>query len=51
MDNYKEVDFITYCATCKYKDAPETEEPCDECLHIPARCESHKPIQYEEKAK
>lgn len=51
MDNFKEVDFITYCATCKHKDTPEVEEPCDECLHIPARRESHKPVQYEEKTK
>ena len=43
--NYKEVFFNVYCPTCKHKDIKETdiytddakEEPCNECLTVPAR--------------
>lgn len=47
-ENYKEVYFIEYCATCTNKDTPEDEEPCFSCLQVPARENSHKPEKYEE---
>lgn len=54
--NMKEVFFNVYCPTCKYKDIKDTdiytddakEEPCNECLTVPAREYSHKPINWEE---
>lgn len=48
-DGYKEVYFSMYCETCKYKDTPEAEDPCDECLAATVNLYSHKPIKYEEK--
>lgn len=50
MDSdYKEVYFDKYCETCKYMDAPETEEPCAGCLDQPINLYSHKPVNYKEK--
>lgn len=46
--NYKEVDFLNYCKTCKNKDKKENENPCDECLGTPAKIDSRKPERYEE---
>ena len=49
MDNTpfkKFCDFYTYCKTCKHKDVPETEDPCDECLRVPAREFTFKPFNY-----
>lgn len=45
---YKEVYFDQYCKTCKYKDAKETEDPCDECLNEPVNLYSHKPTKWKE---
>lgn len=45
-DEFKIVDFYTYCDTCKYKNNPEVDEPCNDCLTIPARSHSHKPEYY-----
>ena len=45
-DNMKEVYFNEYCMTCVYKDLPESEDPCDECLEYPGQQYSHKPINY-----
>lgn len=47
----KIVDFQEYCETCQYQSKKEYEEPCDECLSIPARPNSHKPEKYKEKKK
>ena len=49
MKNEKEVFFDVYCPSCKHKDEPETEKPCDECLGHPVNENSHKPCLYEEK--
>lgn len=49
FDDYKEVYFDQYCKTCKHKDLHESEEPCNECLTIPANIQSHKPVRWEEK--
>lgn len=35
------------CETCIYKDLMDTEDPCYECLGVPAREDSHTPIKYE----
>lgn len=52
VDNdYKEVYFWEYCKDCKYKDTPETEEPCNECLEYPMNLYSHKPVNWKEKNK
>lgn len=48
-DVYKEVYFDKYCSTCKYKDLPEEEDPCDECLAETVNLYSHKPVKWEEK--
>ena len=45
----KIVYFDEYCLTCKHKDLPESDDPCDECLCNPANIDSHKPIKYEER--
>ena len=44
------VDFETYCAMCAHKNKAENEEPCWECLDIPAREDSRRPEYWEEKA-
>lgn len=44
----KEVYFNHYCASCKHYNKNESESPCDECLDIPGREDSHKPEYYEE---
>ena len=41
--NYKLVNFDVYCPSCKNADKSEEDSPCDECLQIPARANSHKP--------
>lgn len=46
---YKEVDFKTYCQTCKYKDLGETDDPCSECMDNSLNLESRKPIKWEDK--
>lgn len=50
----KIVEFEKYCPTCKYfnttrnEETQENEEPCNECLEIPARTDSRRPECYEE---
>lgn len=49
-NNMKLVDFHTYCPKCKWKDAldaPDPKVPCDECLEVPARPNSHIPDRYD----
>lgn len=48
MDNKKFVQFEVYCEKCKNKDKSATADPCNECLAIPARENSHKPEFFEE---
>ena len=45
----KIVEFDKYCPTCKSKDVPNGEEPCEECLCNPTNIDSHKPINYKDK--
>lgn len=51
MDTYKEVDFKTYCKKCKYRKLSEVKDPCNDCLSIGSRKDSHKPEYFEEKTK
>lgn len=48
MDGTKIVNF-EYCNTCEYKDTPEDENPCHECLNEPVNLYSEKPVNYKEK--
>lgn len=40
----KEARFDIYCDSCKHKNLPGFEDPCDECLNNPAVDDSHKPM-------
>lgn len=46
-DTYKEVYFGEYCKSCKWRDKPEEEEPCHDCLNEPVNLHSHRPVKYE----
>lgn len=37
------------CHQCEYYDEPETRDPCDECLNVGGRENSHRPINFKEK--
>lgn len=45
----REVYYYKWCATCEFKDVPEADEPCNECLGQPYNIDSHKPVNYKEK--
>lgn len=47
----KEVYFHIYCEKCAYKDVPESDDPCHECLNYPVNQNSHKPINFKEAEK
>ena len=47
-EEYREVDFEEYCQECRYKDYPEEEEPCNECLSESYNHESFKPINFKD---
>ena len=49
MDNTHFVNFNTYCKTCQYEKRDGVEEPCNECLCVPARKNSSKPVKWREK--
>lgn len=52
-NNYKEVYFSQYCNTCKHVSITEESEDfdiCNDCLNVPARQNTHKPLNWEEKA-
>ena len=44
----KIVYYNEYCKSCKHKNLPETEEPCDTCLENPVNEDSHRPVMWEE---
>ena len=46
MENTKLVDYHKYCLRCKHRRVKETDEPCNECLTVSARENSHKPIGF-----
>lgn len=45
----KEVHFNEYCATCKYRDLDESDDPCYDCLDEPVNVYSHKPVYWKER--
>lgn len=45
----KIVEFEKYCPECIHKDRSASSEPCNTCLGIPAREDSHKPEKFQEK--
>ena len=47
-ENLKEVRFDIYCKKCKYKDKPENEDPCWDCLVETVNQNSHKPVYFKE---
>ncbi len=47
-DNMHLVNFDMYCPGCKHFTKSENEEPCESCLTVPARKDSHKPERWEE---
>ncbi len=49
IDNCKEVYFWKYCKLCEYRFNCENERPCDICLTISSRKNSHKPFYFKEK--
>lgn len=49
IGDLKEVFFVAYCPTCKYKEGGEEEFPCCDCLEIPGREDSHVPEFYKQK--
>lgn len=49
MDNEKEVYFNVYCPKCKYYNLDAIMDPCNDCLAIGAREESHKPEYFKDK--
>lgn len=47
-ENMKLVEFDLYCPVCKHFSKDQNEEPCESCLSVPARANSHKPERWEE---
>ncbi len=45
-DANKLVHFDHYCYQCKHFSKEPWEDPCHECLSIPARRDSHKPERF-----
>lgn len=48
-EDYKEVRFDKYCASCKYKNLDEKCDPCNECLESGMNIGSSKPVNWEAK--
>ncbi|MBQ0089512.1 MAG: hypothetical protein KBT27_09300 [Prevotellaceae bacterium] len=47
MEETKIVDFEYYCRYCVNFKKKEEEEPCCDCLEVPARYNSKKPERFE----
>lgn len=50
-EELREVDFETYCKTCKYEKSLEIDRPCCDCLEEPVNLYSRKPVKWETKDK
>lgn len=48
IENDKEVWFHEYCPQCKYYETESTDDPCNECLTMGSRINTHKPLMYKE---
>lgn len=46
MNDLREVYFNAYCPTCKHWKKEEADSPCNDCLEIPGRVDSHVPEYY-----
>lgn len=46
----KIVNFHEWCNKCKYRDLPEAEDPCHECLNNSVNEDSHQPTEFVEKS-
>lgn len=44
----KIVYYNQYCKSCKFKNLPEADDPCDECLNNPVNEDSHMPVKWVE---
>lgn len=42
----KIVKFEEYCKKCKYKNKPENEDPCWDCLTIPVNEDTYRPTEF-----
>ena len=43
----KFVEFNIYCPKCKHRNLNEAQDPCNECLEIGARKDTHVPEYWE----
>ena len=43
----KFVEFNIYCPRCKYRNLNEAQDPCNECLEVGAREDTHVPEYWE----
>lgn len=48
MEQMHLIEFDMYCPACKHYNKDQNEEPCCECLKVPARENSRKPERWEE---
>lgn len=50
-ENYKEVNFNYFCPRCQYQKDEESDpyKKCNDCLSVPARLYSTRPINYRKK--
>lgn len=44
----KIVEYDVWCSQCKHDSKLESEDPCCDCLNLPANEDSHKPVYFEE---
>jgi hypothetical protein len=49
INREKIAEFNEYCKQCKFRDLPETEDPCFDCLAEPVNVWSHKPTRFKER--
>lgn len=49
-NEYQEVYFHVYCEKCKHWVKDRLMEPCHYCLENPVNLQSHKPVNFVEKA-
>lgn len=49
MTNQTKEVYFTFCKICVHYQQKESESPCDECLQVFYRPDSHKPLYFEEK--
>lgn len=43
----KIVNFKKWCSTCEWFGKENWQDPCNECLHWPAREDSRRPLKYQ----